>query len=86
MHSKVLQFGGKPFLAMLRAFRQHAMVPVCLHLDHCESEEELYRGLNAGLDSVMIDGSSRSFEDNMRWTAAMVIRCYRNTLMVHRQC
>ena len=59
-------------LAMLRALRQHAMVPVCLHLDHCESEEDLYRGLNAGLDSVMVDGSSRSFEDNMRWTAAMV--------------
>ena len=47
-------------------------VPVVLHLDHGSSYEACAKAINAGFSSVMIDGSSLSFDDNVRLTKEVV--------------
>jgi ketose-bisphosphate aldolase len=43
-----------------------------LHLDHGSSVEMAHRCLDAGFDSVMIDASERSFEENAKITSEVV--------------
>lgn len=43
-----------------------------LHLDHGSSVETVQRCLDAGFDSVMIDASERSFDENVRITSEVV--------------
>ncbi len=43
-----------------------------LHLDHGATPELALRCLNAGFDSVMIDGSEKPFEENIRITSLVV--------------
>jgi len=57
--------------AMLAAARE-ASVPVAVHLDHSSDVETVRRCLEAGFTSVMIDGSSLPFEENVALTKAAV--------------
>ena len=50
----------------------NTMVPVALHLDHCRTYEECVQAINAGYSSVMIDGSSLPFEENIALTRKVV--------------
>jgi ketose-bisphosphate aldolase len=47
-------------------------VPVCLHFDHGSSFEACARAVKSGYSSVMIDGSSLPFEDNVALTKRVV--------------
>ena len=47
-------------------------VPVALHMDHAKSFEECVKAINAGYSSVMIDGSSLPYEENIAITKKVV--------------
>lgn len=47
-------------------------IPIVLHLDHGSSYEACVKAVNAGFSSVMIDGSSLSFEENVKLTKKVV--------------
>ncbi len=47
-------------------------VPVCLHLDHASESELCVRCAEKGFQSVMIDASSESFEENIRRSKEVV--------------
>ncbi|MDO4750311.1 MAG: class II fructose-1,6-bisphosphate aldolase [Eubacteriales bacterium] len=47
-------------------------LPICVHLDHGDSFELCKSCVDGGFSSVMIDGSSRSFEDNIAVTKQVV--------------
>lgn len=47
-------------------------VPVALHLDHGSNVENCISAIDAGFNSVMIDGSSFSFEENVRMTKEVI--------------
>ena len=47
-------------------------MPVCVHLDHGDSFELCKSCIDGGFTSVMIDGSSKSFEDNIALTKQVV--------------
>ena len=64
----VKYFGTKHLYSMLEYLRDHAEVPVYLHLDHCTSAQFAKECVDAGWDSVMIDASKYSYEDNIRMT------------------
>ncbi len=49
-----------------------ASVPVSVHLDHCPSLVQLNQAIQAGVTSVMIDGSHLSFADNVSLTSSAV--------------
>ena len=43
-------------------------VPVALHLDHGSTFEQIQRAVRDGFTSVMIDASTKSFEENIELT------------------
>ena len=50
----------------------NSLVPIALHLDHCRTYEECVQAIQAGYSSVMIDGSSLPFEENIALTKKVV--------------
>ena len=40
-------------------------IPVCIHLDHGANFDQVMAAIQAGFTSVMIDGSSLPFEENV---------------------
>ena len=49
-----------------------AGVPVCVHLDHCESFDYMKEALDLGFTGVMYDGSLLSYEENLANTKKAV--------------
>ncbi len=47
-------------------------LPICVHLDHGDTFELCKSCIDGGFSSVMIDGSSKSFEDNVKLTKQVV--------------
>ena len=47
-------------------------IPIALHLDHGDSFELCKSCIDGGFTSVMIDASSKSFEDNIALTRKVV--------------
>lgn len=52
--------------AKQRAIR--STVPVCINLDHGANYQAIVRAIHFGFDSLMIDASNQSFEENIRIT------------------
>jgi ketose-bisphosphate aldolase len=55
-----------------RQLGEGAGVPVVLHLDHCKDLEVIRTCVETGWTSVMIDASSRPFEENLEITARVI--------------
>lgn len=55
-----------------RAMLRSAKVPLSIHLDHGKSFDTVMIALRAGFSSVMFDGSSLPYEENVRQTAEVV--------------
>ena len=51
---------------------KNAKVPVCVHLDHCEELTYLKRAIDLGFTSVMIDASSKPYDENVYLTKEAV--------------
>jgi tagatose 1,6-diphosphate aldolase GatY/KbaY len=49
-----------------------ASVRIGVHLDHAHSLDEVRAGLDAGVTSVMVDGSALAYDDNVELTRAVV--------------
>lgn len=72
MESFPKYFTPKIWLSFVEAMAEHATVPVFTHVDHSESVEYCYAAIDAGYDSVMIDASADSLEENIRKTKLVV--------------
>jgi len=71
--AKTLDYIELPlFTAMVRAAFASTGATAILHLDHGADPEMTRRCVDAGFDSVMIDGSSLPFEENVRVTREVV--------------
>ena len=57
------------------AAAQRASVPVCYHLDHGPTEQEVMKILRWGATGIMIDGSVHPFEENVALTKHIVDVC-----------
>ncbi len=57
-------------LASLAA--RKASVPVCIHLDHANTLDEVMRAADIGFSSVMLDASASPFEENIRRSGEVV--------------
>ena len=51
---------------------KRARVPVCVHLDHGETLDYLEMALELGFTGIMFDGSTLSYEDNLKSTKLAV--------------
>jgi fructose-bisphosphate aldolase class II/tagatose 1,6-diphosphate aldolase GatY/KbaY len=70
--SSIEYMGLKTAVSMARTALQDHQVEAWLHLDHGDSIEIVHRCLDAGFDSVMIDASEKSFEQNIKTTKKVV--------------
>jgi ketose-bisphosphate aldolase len=58
--------------AIIRRRAQLAKIPVCLHLDHCTDYGTIIKAIDLGYTSVMFDGSSLPYEENVKKTKEIV--------------
>jgi ketose-bisphosphate aldolases len=72
VHPKELAFQGDSAMAALRDAAEKAKVPVCIHMDHSATVEEIMHAVRTGFTSVMIDASDKPFEENMRLSKQIV--------------
>ena len=68
LHPAALRHGGPPFVAMCLEAARQSSAAVGVHLDHGESLDEVRTALDAGLTSIMADGSTLVYEDNVAFT------------------
>lgn len=62
--------------ANVRTIAERAKVPVVLHLDHGNSFELAVKCLCAGYTSIMIDGSHKSYEENISIVKSVTDVCH----------
>jgi fructose-bisphosphate aldolase class II len=60
------------FSGLVRAVADHHNIPVVLHLDHTTDLQLVQKAVELGFTSVMVDGSSLPFDENVRLTKAAV--------------
>jgi len=61
----VIFWGSSAIMSWIRELVKSSSVPIALHLDHCKDLSLIAECIEAGWSSVMIDASSRPFEENM---------------------
>ncbi len=66
------QRGAKRIADAVRTLADDAGIPVVLHLDHGKDFNSVKAAIDNGYSSVMIDGSSLSFKDNLELTREVV--------------
>ena len=64
--------GLRGYAEMVKELAGEFKVPIGLHLDHDYSLEAVTRAMDAGFQSVMLDGSAHSLEENIRLTRQAV--------------
>ena len=72
IHPNELNFSTDSFIKMVIDRALRSAIPVAVHLDHGASVEQVICAIQAGFTSVMIDGSLRSFEENIAITKEVV--------------
>jgi ketose-bisphosphate aldolase len=58
-------WGSRTLIGWVRELAQGASVPISVHLDHCKDVSLIAECIEAGWTSVMIDASSKPFEENL---------------------
>lgn len=71
IHPASLRHGGKPLVEMCLAAARSTFIPMSVHLDHSTSDEDIRLALDAGLVSIMADGSSMAYDDNVAFTGGV---------------
>lgn len=64
--------GGRNIVKVYRALASCCKIPVVLHLDHATDLGDIWRAIAVGFTSVMIDGSSLPYEENVKLTSTVV--------------
>lgn len=75
IHPNEFNFLTTDFFEYVKPRLMNSKVPFVLHLDHGGSVEDVLKAINAGFTSVMIDGSSLPFEENVKLTKCVVEIC-----------
>ena len=70
IHEEHLSLEEAAFIG--KFYAEKASVPVALHLDHGTDMDFIKRAIELGFTSVMIDASSKTFEENVRITREVV--------------
>ena len=64
--------GAKNIADAVRKYGENSPIPIALHLDHGKDLDSCIAAIDGGYTSVMIDGSSLPFEDNVELTREVV--------------
>ncbi|EUJ45710.1 ketose-bisphosphate aldolase [Listeria riparia FSL S10-1204] len=72
IHPDELNFLTDSFVDQVKFLANHSKVPVCIHLDHGASYEQVIHAIQLGFTSVMIDASHLPYEENIVITQKVV--------------
>ena len=72
IHPTELEFITDEFIAYVKERVYESHVPFVIHLDHGGSIEDVLRAIRCGFTSVMIDGSTLPYEENVALTKKVV--------------
>ncbi|HXT36658.1 MAG TPA: class II fructose-bisphosphate aldolase [Chloroflexota bacterium] len=73
VHPAALRHGGAPLLALCLAAAREAGGPIGVHLDHSASRDDILAALDAGVSSIMADGSHLTYTENLAFTREMAV-------------
>jgi len=73
LHPSALKYGKLPLVKMCIEAAKSANVPISIHLDHSTSIDDIRLALDAGVRSIMADGSPMSYSDNLKFTRDMTV-------------
>ncbi|MCC4045117.1 ketose-bisphosphate aldolase [Enterococcus gallinarum] len=65
IHPDELSFLTDSFVSQVEYLANHSSLPVCIHLDHGASYEQVIHAIQLGFTSVMIDASHLPYEENV---------------------
>ena len=72
IHPDELSFLTDSFVDQVKYYANHTKLPVCIHLDHGVSYEQVIHAIQLGFTSVMIDASHLPYEENVAITQKVV--------------
>ncbi|HEY9751948.1 MAG TPA: class II fructose-bisphosphate aldolase [Coleofasciculaceae cyanobacterium] len=85
LHPSALIYGGAALVALCLEAARQAQVPVSVHLDHSTSASDIRRALDAGMTSVMADGSHLPYEQNLAFTREMTLLAHQKGAVVEAE-
>jgi ketose-bisphosphate aldolase len=68
----VIFWGTAAIITWVRQLADSSSVPIALHLDHCKDLDLIEECIDSGWTSVMIDASSKPFEENLSLSRQVV--------------
>jgi len=68
----VIFWGAAAIMSWVKELTEQAAVPIALHLDHCKDLNLIRECIESGWTSVMIDASSKPFEQNISLSRQVV--------------
>jgi tagatose 1,6-diphosphate aldolase GatY/KbaY len=77
IHPSSLKSGGSPLVALCLEAARAAKVPISVHLDHSNSAAAIKTALEAGITSIMADGSHLPYHENLSFTKEMTLLSHR---------
>lgn len=75
----------EPIATASLAIARAAGVPAIVHLDHAEDLELVYSAVELGVQSVMFDGSTLDYEENVATTRKVVEFCHAHGVFVEAE-
>ena len=85
IHPGGLNHGGPPLVALCLIAAREAKVPLSVHLDHSASATDIKTALQAGLVSIMADGSHLGYDENLAFTRNMTTLVHQHNGMVEAE-
>ncbi|MFM7448281.1 MAG: ketose-bisphosphate aldolase [Leptolyngbyaceae cyanobacterium] len=85
LHPSALIYGGAALVALCLEAARQAQVPVSVHLDHSTSASDIKRALDAGMTSIMADGSHLPYEQNLAFTREMTLLAHQKGAVVEAE-
>lgn len=74
-------FGDELMFGIVQGIRK-SKLPISMHLDHGKNFDVVKRAIKLGFDSVMIDGSTLPFKENVKLTKKVVTYAHKNNVSV----
>ena len=74
-------FGDECLFGLIQGIRK-VKLPISVHLDHGKNMEVVKRAIKLGFDSVMIDGSTLPYKENVKLTKQVVAYAHKNNVSV----
>ena len=68
----VIFWGASAIISWIKQLAGPSRVPIALHLDHCKDLDLIEECIESGWTSVMIDASSKPFEENLSLSRKVV--------------